>query len=92
MTDPEQSPTPAELAEREETEKQRKAAEDAEQSQLPYKWTQSIRDVDITVPVSSTYKGKDLDVSLKKTTIRVGIKGQAPILEVSSLLHLSQHY
>ena len=84
-TDPEQGPSPAELAERERTEKERKAQEDAEQSQLPYKWTQSIRDVDITIPVSGTLKGRDMDVVLTKSNIRVGVKGQPPIIEVPLL-------
>jgi hypothetical protein len=35
--------TPADLAERERENKERKAREDAEQAQLPYKWTQTIR-------------------------------------------------
>lgn len=82
MSDPEQSPTPAELAERERTEKERKAAEAAEQAQLPYTWTQTIRDVDVSVPVSGNYKGRDMDVVLTKTRIKVGVKGQEAILEV----------
>ena len=84
-TDPEQGPSPAELAERERAEKERKAQEDAEQAQLPYKWTQSIRDVDITIPVPDTLKGRDMHVVIAKTNIRVGVKGQAPLLEVPLL-------
>lgn len=86
MSDREDSPSLAEVAERERTEKERKAAEAAEQAQLPYKWTQTIRDVDVTVPVSGNYKGRDMDVVLTKTKIKVAVKGQEPILEV---LHIS---
>lgn len=63
-------------------EKHRKAQEDAEQSQLPYKWTQTIRDVDVTIPVAANIRGKDLEVSLKNKEIRVAIKGQEAFVEV----------
>lgn len=82
MSDQEKEPTPAELAAREAEEKQRKAAEEAEQAALPYKWTQTIRDVDVTIPVPGTLKGRDLDVSLKRDSIRVAVKGQEAIIEV----------
>ncbi|PLB39131.1 NudC domain-containing protein [Aspergillus candidus] len=77
----EQIPTPAETAEREHEEKERKAREAAEQAQLPYKWTQSIRDVDVTIPVAGTIKGRDLDVVLTKTKLKVAIKGQEAFIE-----------
>ncbi|OJJ56388.1 hypothetical protein ASPSYDRAFT_206709 [Aspergillus sydowii CBS 593.65] len=83
MSDQEKEPTPAELAAREAEEKQRKAAEEAEQAALPYKWTQTIRDVDVTIPVPGTLKGRDLDVSLKRDSIRVAVKGQEAIIEGS---------
>lgn len=78
----EQNPSPADLAERDREEKERKAREDAEQAQLPYKWTQTIRDVDVTAPIPSTIKGRDMEVTLTKSKIRVAIKGQEPIIEV----------
>lgn len=84
MSDQEKEPTPAELAAREAEEKQRKAAEEAEQAALPYKWTQTIRDVDVTISVPGTLKGRDLDVSLKRDSIRVAVKGQEAIIEVCS--------
>lgn len=80
-TEPE-NPTPAELAPGERDEKERKAQEDAEQAKLPYKWTQTIRDVDLTAPIPANIKGRDMDVVLTKTKIRVGIKGQEPLIEV----------
>lgn len=58
-----------------------KAREDAEQAALPYRWTQTIKDVDVTVAVDAKYKGRDLDVHLARTRLRVAIKGQAPIIE-----------
>ncbi|KAJ5095881.1 HSP20-like chaperone [Penicillium alfredii] len=79
--DPEQNPSPTELAAREQEEKERKAQEVAEQAALPYKWTQTIRDVDVTAPIAAAIKGRDMDVVLTKTKIRVAIKGQPPLIE-----------
>jgi hypothetical protein len=73
------SPTPSE---REATDKEAKAKEQAEQAALPYKWDQTIEDVDVTVPVPANIKGRDLNVVLTKTKLKVGLKGQEPILEV----------
>lgn len=78
----EQNPSPADVAQRELEEKERKAREDAEQAQLPYKWTQTIRDVDVSAPIPANIKGRDMDVVLTKTKIKVAIKGQEPIVEV----------
>ncbi|RHZ45118.1 NudC domain-containing protein [Aspergillus thermomutatus] len=80
-TDLEHDPTPKDVADREHEEKERKAKEAAEQAQLPYKWTQTIRDVDVTIPVPANIKGRDLDVVLTKTKIKVAIKGQEAFIE-----------
>lgn len=85
-TEPEQELSSAELAQREREEKERKAREDAEQAQLPYKWTQTIRDVDVTAPIPANIKGRDMEVVLTKTKIKVAIKGQEPIIEVCTCL------
>ncbi|PVI03324.1 CS-domain-containing protein [Periconia macrospinosa] len=58
-----------------------KAKEDAEQAALPYKWTQTIKDLDVTVEVDGKYKGRDLDVKITKTHLKVAIKGQDPIID-----------
>ncbi|KAI9825902.1 MAG: hypothetical protein M1832_000843 [Thelocarpon impressellum] len=71
------SPTPSERGRADEALKKKEAAE---QAALPYKWTQTIADVDVTVPVPGNLKGRDLAVTLSKTAIKVGIKGQEPIL------------
>jgi hypothetical protein len=47
---------------------------------LPYKWTQTLNDVDITVPVPAGSKSRDLVVEIKKGSIKVGLKGKEPIL------------
>ena len=77
-------PTPEE---REKADKELKAKEDAEQAALPYKWTQTIKDVDVTIAIDGKYKGRDLDVKLTKTKLKVAIKGQEPIIEVCYLTY-----
>ncbi|KAL2137472.1 hypothetical protein VTI28DRAFT_9553 [Corynascus sepedonium] len=72
MTDKE--PTPAEEA-------AARAQEQAEQDALPYKWTQTIGDLDVTISVPGNLKGRDIIVDLKKDSISAGIKGQDPILK-----------
>jgi len=87
----EKPPTPAETAVREQEEKDRKAREDAEQAQLPYKWTQTIRDVEVTIPVPGNLKGRDLDVVLAKDKIKVAVKGQDAIIEVPPSTYTRQY-
>ncbi|PYI27453.1 nuclear movement protein NudC [Aspergillus indologenus CBS 114.80] len=77
----ETEPTPADLAARDAEERARKAAEEAEQARLPYKWTQTIRDVEVTIPVPGHLRGRDLDVVLTKTKIRVAVKGEEAVIE-----------
>lgn len=73
------SPTPSE---RERLDKAAKAKEEEEQSKLPYKWTQQIGDLDLTAPIPANIKGRDMDVKITKTSIKAGIKGQEPIIDV----------
>lgn len=47
-----------------------------------YSWTQTLQEVCVLVPVGKGLKGKQLDVDVSRTHIRVGVKGQPPILEV----------
>lgn len=79
MADRPSSPSPEE---REKLDKEAKQKEIEEQSKLPYKWTQQIGDLDITSPIPSNIKGKDLDVKITKTSIKAAIKGQDAIIEV----------
>lgn len=78
------SPTPEERAKLE-TEAKRKEQE--EQSTLPYKWTQTIGELDLTAVIPANIKGKDLDVKISKTGLKAAIKGQEPIIEVHSVLY-----
>jgi len=77
------SPTPEE---REKLDKEAKQKEDEEQSKLPYKWSQTIGDLDITASIPGNMKGRDLDVKITKTTLKAGIKGQEPIIDVGHFI------
>lgn len=59
-----------------------RAQEAEEQAALPYQWTQTIGDVDITTEIPGNLKSRDLVVEIKKTKLVVSIKGQAPIISV----------
>ena len=73
------SPTPAE---REKKDKEDRAREAEEQAKLPYKWTQTIQDLDITIAVPANLRGKDIVVDMTKKNLKVGVKGQEPIIDV----------
>lgn len=68
--------------EREKLDAAAKAKELEEQSKLPYKWTQTIGELDLTAVIPANIKGKDLDVKLTRNGIKAAIKGQEPIIEV----------
>eukprot|EP00873_Tetraselmis_striata_P034693 jgi/Tetstr1/454957/TSEL_041818.t1 len=46
-----------------------------------YQWTQTLQEVTVSVPVPAGTKGRMCDVFISKTKLRVGLKGQAPVLE-----------
>ncbi|PGH34921.1 nuclear movement protein nudC [[Emmonsia] crescens] len=75
MSDTETGPSKEAVTEREREDRERKEKEQAEQAALPYKWTQTIKDADVTIPVAANIRGRDLRVELNKTKIFVGIKG-----------------
>jgi hypothetical protein len=74
------SPTPSE---RERLDREAKTKEAAEQAALPYKWTQTIQDADITIPVAANIRARDLNVVLTKTAIKVQMKGGETFIDVS---------
>ncbi|KAK5101439.1 hypothetical protein LTR70_000833 [Exophiala xenobiotica] len=80
------SPT---LSERERLDKEAKAREEEEQSKLPYKWTQTLNEAEVTVPIPGNLKSKDLVVDLKRSHIKVSVKGQSPIIDEDSTWTLS---
>jgi len=58
-----------------------RAKEQAEQAALPYKWDQTIKDLDITITIDAKYKGKDLDIKISRNALKAGIKGQEPFID-----------
>ncbi|KAJ3225231.1 hypothetical protein HK099_007149 [Clydaea vesicula] len=58
-----------------------KLREEEEQNSLPYRWKQTLYDVDVTFKVPAGTKGKQLDIVIKTDTFKVGFKGQPPITE-----------
>ncbi|KAG8390415.1 hypothetical protein BUALT_Bualt01G0080900 [Buddleja alternifolia] len=46
-----------------------------------YSWGQSLQEVNITVPVPPGTKSRFIAVEIKKNHIKVGLKGQPPVLE-----------
>lgn len=47
-----------------------------------YVWTQSLSEVTVNVLVPTGTRGRDVDVKLTPTHIRVGLKGQTPLVDV----------
>jgi HSP20 family molecular chaperone IbpA len=84
MTDRAPSPTPSE---RSRLDAAAKAKEQEEQSKLPYKWTQTIADLEVTIEVPGNFKGKDLDVKIRKDGVKAGIKGQDAVIEVCEMVY-----
>ncbi|KAM3083927.1 hypothetical protein ACMFMG_001967 [Clarireedia jacksonii] len=58
-----------------------RAKEAEEQAALPYKWTQTIGDLDVTLEIPGNLKAKDLIVEIKRQSIKLAIKGQEPVLD-----------
>ncbi|KAG6814075.1 hypothetical protein H0H92_003122 [Tricholoma furcatifolium] len=58
-----------------------RAREQEEQAALPYKWTQLLGEIDITVPVTKGTRARDLVILISKKRLSVGIKGQDKILD-----------
>ena len=83
MSERASSPTPSERARKDAEDRKR---EEEEQAKLPYKWTQTLEEADVNVPIPGNLKARDLVVELKKTHIKVAIKGQEPIIAVRFLL------
>merc|ERR1711939_893232 len=53
---------------------------DAEHAALPYRWRQTLQDLSISVPVPQGTRSRDLQVSLMRSKLSVGLKGKDPIL------------
>jgi hypothetical protein len=82
------SPPPEE---REKADAEARAKEHAEQAALPYKWDQTIKDLDITIVIDGKYKSKDLNINITRHALKATIKGQEPFIDVClGLLHTTR--
>lgn len=61
-----------------------RAKEQEEQDALPYKWVQTIAELDVTFIVPGNMKSRDLVIEIKKQSLSAGIKGQDTIIKVNS--------
>ncbi|KAF9141319.1 hypothetical protein BGX30_005038 [Mortierella sp. GBA39] len=52
-----------------------------EQATLPYKWRQTLVDVDITFEVPKGTRARDMVIEIKKKSLKAGLRGQTPIIE-----------
>ena len=46
-----------------------------------YSWTQTLAEVVVVVPFAGGVRARDCDVKVTRTGLRVGLKGQAPVLD-----------
>ncbi|CAN6809520.1 unnamed protein product [Brassica oleracea] len=46
-----------------------------------YSWTQNLQEVTVTIPVPSGTKSRSVTCEIKKNRLRVGLKGQDPIID-----------
>ncbi|GAA93575.1 uncharacterized protein L969DRAFT_51484 [Mixia osmundae IAM 14324] len=60
---------------------ERKRLEDEGQASLPYTWRQTLGEVDLIIPVPVGTRARDLTVDIKKTRLKVGLKGKEPIID-----------
>jgi hypothetical protein len=49
-----------------------------------YSWTQQLPEVNVTVPVPQGTKSRFVVCDIKKDRLKVGLKGQPPIIDVST--------
>ncbi|KAF8314272.1 nuclear movement protein nudC [Clavulina sp. PMI_390] len=78
--------------ERNEFDRLARKKEKEEQDALPYRWTQVLGEVDLTVPVPKGTRGRDLVVVIKKDKLSVALKGKEPILagDLSKLIKVEE--
>lgn len=49
-----------------------------------YSWVQSLQEVTITIPVPPGTKARFIECDIKKNHLKVGLKGQPPVIDVSN--------
>lgn len=50
-----------------------------------YSWTQTLQELTVVVPVPNGTKSRFVNCEIKKNRLKVGLKGQTPIIDVSLL-------
>ncbi|KAJ1502187.1 hypothetical protein HMI55_003023, partial [Coelomomyces lativittatus] len=69
-------------AEREQADREARKREEEEQAKLPYRWRQTLKDVDLIFQLPENIKARDLEVKLMKSKILVKLKKDTePLLE-----------
>lgn len=70
--------------EREVRDKQAREREAQEQAQLPYRWKQTLAEVDVQVPIPKGTRSKQLTVVIEQKRLKVALKAtpDAPIMDV----------
>ncbi|BEJ16586.1 hypothetical protein CspHIS471_0511910 [Cutaneotrichosporon sp. HIS471] len=58
-----------------------RAREQTEQDALPYKWSQDLNTVSVSVPLPNGTRGRDLQVIMERRKLKVDVKGGATLLE-----------
>lgn len=53
-----------------------------------YSWTQILQEVSVSVPIPPGTKSRFVTCEIKKNHLKVGLKGNPPIIDVSGLLLL----
>ena len=46
-----------------------------------YRWTQTLSEIDLRIPLPVPAKSRDINVKFEKTHLTVGLKGQTPIID-----------
>lgn len=54
-----------------------------------YSWTQTLQEVTVTIPVPPGTKSRFVTCEIKRNHLKVGLKGQPPVLEVSTVEFIS---
>jgi hypothetical protein len=59
---------------------EKKAGED--QTIIPYKWTQTLAEATLSIPVPEGTRARDVNCKITATHLTVGLKGQPPLIDV----------
>ncbi len=54
-------------------------------TEVPYKWTQTLAEANLTVPVAPGTRARDINCKITATHLTLGLKGHPPIIDVSTI-------